>query len=129
MLNCFLEGCSVTSILAAVDAANTAAATSDYVDVSGHEGQIGVILDTGIVDGGSITYSFLTAEDDGGTGEASIVPVTGAPTVVTTSNDPLVQMAVFDATQLKGFIKVVGTVATGGVLVSYTVVGLKKYAN
>ena len=41
----------------------------------------------------------------------------------------LVQIAVFEVSQLKGFLRVVGTKASaGGVLVSYTVVGIKKYA-
>lgn len=128
MLNCILEALTAVQILAPVDAANTAAATSAYVDVTDFEGQLAVVLETGIADAGSITYTFLTASDGSGTGEAAVVPVTGAPTVVTTSNDPLSQVAVFDCTQLKGFLKVVGTVDTGGVLVSYVALGLKKYA-
>lgn len=118
------------SLLAAVDAANTAAATSAYVDVRGFEGQLAVILDTGILDDGTVTYTFNTATDSGGTGTAAVTPVSGTPTVVSTSNDPLSQIAVFDCTQLKGFLQVVGTKASaGGVLVSYTAVGVKKYAS
>jgi hypothetical protein len=129
MLNCIGESLTAVTLLAAVDAANTAAATSAYVDVRGFEGQIAVILDTGILDDGTVTYTFDTATDSGATGTAAVVPITGAPTVVTTSNDPLVQIAVFEATQLKGFLRVVGTKASaGGVLVSYTAVGIKKYA-
>ena len=128
MLNCNIDQLTATAILSPKDAADTAAATSAYVDMTDYEGQIGVILNVGVVDAGSITFTFLTASDGGGSGEAAVVPVSGAPTVVTTSNDPLTQVAVFEATQLKGFIKVVGTVATGGVLVGYSAIGRKKYA-
>jgi hypothetical protein len=131
MLNCIFEGATAVQLLAPIDAADTAAATSAYADgdVRGFEGQLAVIVQTGIADAGSITYTFLTATDASATGEAAVVPINGALTVVTTSNDPLTQVAVFDCTQLKGFLKVVGTVATGGVLVSYTAFGLKKYAS
>jgi hypothetical protein len=128
MLNCIFEGATAVQLLAPIDAADTAAATSAYVDVTDFEGQLAVIVQAGIADAGSLTVTFLTATDGSATGEAAIVPISGALTVVTTSNDPLTQVAVFDCTQLKGFLKVVGTVATGGVLVSYVAFGLKKYA-
>jgi hypothetical protein len=125
-----MEQLTSVSLLAAVSAANTAAGTSAYVDVRGFEGQIAVVLDTGLLADGTVTYTFDTATDSGGTGTAAVVPITGAPTVVTTSNDPLLQIAVFDVSQLKGFLRVVGTKsAAGAFLASYTVVGIKKYAS
>lgn len=129
MLNCILEGATALQLKAPVSAADTAAATSAYVDVTDFEGQLAVIIDVGVVAAGSLTVTFLTATDGSATGEAAIVPVGGALTAITTSNDPLVQVAVFDCTQLKGFLKVVGTVVTGAVLVSYTAFGIKKYAS
>lgn len=129
MLNCAMESLTGVTLLAAVDAANTAAATSAYADVRGYEGQVAVILDTGLLDDGTMTYTFNTATSSGGANSEAVVPITGAPTVVTTSNDPLLQIAVFDVTQLKGFLQVVGTKsAAGGVLVSYNLVGIPKYA-
>lgn len=119
-----------TSLLEPIDAADTAAASSAYVDVKGYEGQIWVICHSGILDAGSVTWTFSTATDSGGTGAATIVPIGGALTQVTTSNDhPNIQVAVFDCTTLKGFLKTIGTVATGGALVSTSVVGIKKYAS
>lgn len=118
---------SATKVLNAVDAANTAAATSPWVAVSNFDGEIAILISTGILDAGSITYTFATATDGSGTGSAAIVPEGGALTQVTTSNDdgdP--QIAVFDARKLKGYIQVIGTVVTGGALVSYTLVGRKK---
>jgi len=129
MLNSVID--SLTPIyLLGVDPADTAAATSAYVDVRGYEGQIGVVITNGTIGaGGSVTWTFLTASDSGGTGEASVTPISGTPTVASTSNDPLTQIAVFDCTQLAGFLKVVGTVATDAGPLTYTVIGVKKYAS
>jgi len=129
MLNCILD--SLTAIYAlATDPADTAAATSGYIDVRGFEGQIGVVITNGTIGaGGSVTWTFLTATDGSATGEVAITPVNGTPTVATPSNDPLTQIAVFDATQLKGFLKVVGTVATDAGPLAYTIIGVKKYAS
>ena len=113
----------------AVDPADTAAATSAYIDVGGYEGQIGVVVHNGIIGtNGSVAYTFLTASDDEGTGEAAVVPVNGALTTANEANEPLAQIAVFDVTQLKGFLKVVGTVTTDSGPTTYTILGEKKYA-
>lgn len=129
MLNAILDALTATYALA-TDPADTAAATSGYIDVSGYEGQLGVVLTNGTIGaGGSVTWTFLTATDSGGNGEASVSPISGTPTVATPSNDPLSQIAVFDCTQLKGFLKVVGTVATDAGPLAYTIIGLKKYAS
>src|SRR6188768_3562610 len=103
--------------LNAVDAADTATASSAYVAVSGFEGQIAVVISTGIIDGGSVTYTFSTATDDQGAGAATIVPNGGALTAITTSNDDgTPYVAVFDTRVLKGYFKVIATVVTGGAL-------------
>lgn len=120
---------TATAILEPIDAAATANATSAYVDVKGYEGYLSVICYAGILDAGTVDWTFSTASDSGGTGAATIVPIGGALTQVTTSNDnPNIQVAVFDCTQLKGFLKTIGTIATGGALVSTCAVGVKKYA-
>jgi hypothetical protein len=114
-------------LLAALDAANTAAATSAYVQVAGYEGQVEVHVNVGVIDDGSLTVTFLTASDGSGTGEAAVVPINGALTAITTSNDNDAYIAIFDVNQLKGYLKVVGTKASaGGVLVGYHLVGRKK---
>lgn len=114
-------------ILNAKDCADTAAASSAKVAVAGYEGQVAIVISTGILDGGSITYTFKTDSDGAGTGEATIVPVGGALDALTTSTDDgNPQIAVFDVSQLKGYIQVIGTVVTGGALVSYTLIGRKK---
>jgi len=115
------------TLLNSVDAADTAGATSAYVAVTGYEGQVAVVVSCGVIDDGSLTITFLTAEDGSATGEAAIVPVGGALTAITTSNDVAPYIAVFNVSQLKGYLKVVGTKASaGGVLISYTLIGRKK---
>ncbi len=128
MLNCFLDSLTVTHMLA-VDPADTAAATSAYIDCSGYEGQVAVKIHNGVIGaGGSVTWTFSTATDDEGTDAATIVPVGGALAVASESNEPLAQLAVFDVSQLKGFLKVIGTVATDAGPLTYTMLGQKKYA-
>jgi hypothetical protein len=113
-------------ILNSVSAANTAAATSGWIQVSEYEGLVAVLINTGLITG-TITYTFKTATDGSGTGEAAIVPLGGALTAVTTSNDDgTPYIAVFDARALLGYIQVVGTVVTGPALISYTLIGRKK---
>jgi hypothetical protein len=113
--------------LNAVDAADTAGASSPYVAVSGFEGQIAVVISTGLLDAGSVTYTFSTATDDQGAGAATIVPIGGALTAITTSNDDgTPYIARFDTRVLKGYFKVIATVVTGGALVAYVIIGRQK---
>ena len=117
---------SVLKITNSVSAANTAAATSAWTAVTEYEGGVGILINTGIITG-TITYTFATATDGSGTGSATIVPLNGALTALTTSNDDgTPYLAFFDARSLKGYIQVIGTVATGPALVSYQLIGRKK---
>ncbi len=123
-----LTGLTATHMLA-VDPADTAAATSAYIDVRGYEGQVFVSIHNGIIGaGGSVAYTFLTATNSQAANEAAVTPLNGAMTTATESNEPLAQFAVFDASQLKGFLKVVGTVTTDSGPTTYTFYGRKKYA-
>ena len=122
-----MQALSAVAMLNAVDAANTAAATSAYISVAGFEGDIAIVISTGILDAGSIAYTFSHATDAGGTADAAIVPQGGALTQITTANDngnPYI--AVFPVSKLQGFIRVIGTIVTGGALVSYTLIGRQK---
>lgn len=118
---------TVQALLSAVSAANTAAASSAFVDVRGYEGDVQLTLNVGIIVG-TLTYTFQTATDGAGTGARTIVPNEGALTVVTTANDdPNCQKATFEARNLDGFLKVIGTVVTGPAIVAYSLTGRKKY--
>ncbi len=112
-------------LLACQSAANTAAATSAFVAVSGYEGIVSVLIAVGAITG-TIDFTFETATDTGGTGNVAIVPLGGALAQVTTSNDVAVYIAHFDTRALKGALKVIGTIVTGPALVSYTLLGRKK---
>ena len=121
-----LTALSSVKFLNCVSAANTAAATSAYVQVTNYEGDVAIMINTGIITG-TITYTFSTATDSGGTGAAAVVPYGGALTQVTTSNDDTVAyIAVFDSRALKGFLQVIGTIVTGPALISYSLIGRHK---
>lgn len=120
-----IHGLVAVSMLPPVDAANTAAATSSFIDVRGYVGLLRVILFAGILDAGTLDWTFNDATDAGGTGSAAIVPASGALTQVTTSNDnPNIQTAIFDANSTRGFLQCVGTIVTGGALVAAVLEGL-----
>lgn len=117
---------SAVKVLNSVSAANTAAATSGWIQVSNYEGLIGLLLSTGIITG-TITYTFETATDGSGTGAAAITPLGGALTQLTTSNDDgTPYLALFDTRKLTGYIRVIGTIVTGPALISYTILGRLK---
>jgi hypothetical protein len=109
--------------LAPQEAADTAAATSDWIDVRAVRGDIRIIVDVGAVTAGSITPTIEHANDDQGDGAEAVVPVDGAFTAVTTSNDPLRQVRHVASNAVGPFIRVVGTIATGPALVAYTIEG------
>lgn len=121
-----MSALSSLKLLNCVSAANTAAATTSFLAVAGYEGQIAIVINTGIITG-TITYTFATADNGSGTNPTTIVPIGGALTVVTTSNDDTTaQIALFDVTKLQGYISVIGTVVTGPALISYTLIGRLK---
>jgi hypothetical protein len=127
MLNNQGQAASVVSLLAAVSAANTAAATSAWVDARKYEGDLVFVLDVGIVTAGTLTWTIEHADDGSGTNGAGITPTEGAPTQLTTSNDPLVQKVTVPATAVKGFVRVLGTIVTGPALVSAVMLAHPKY--
>lgn len=128
MLNSQASAATSTALLNAVDAANTAAATSGaglWLDVRPYDGEILVTQNIGVVTAGSITGKLQSATDANGTGAADI---TGATfTAVTTANDPSSQKVAVDVRQVVGgFLGYVGTIATGPAAVSVVASGKKK---
>ena len=115
MLNNQGQAATQVKLLAAVSAADTAAATSAWVDVTKAEGDLVFNVNTGIVTG-QVVWTIEHATDDQGAGGAGITPNEGAFTTVTTSNDPLSQKRTVSASAVAGFVRVVGTVTTGPVL-------------
>lgn len=119
---------AVVSVIPA-DHANTAAATGAWIDCRGCVGDIAVVQQVGAVTSGSITGTIETATDDQGAGLATLTPNEGAFTVVTTSNDPKTEIRTVNARSSKGYIRYLGTIATGPVVVGATVIRRPKYAS
>lgn len=107
------QAAAVVSLLAPGEKADTAAATSAWVDVRAYEGDLVIVLQVGTVTAGSLTPTIQDATDGSGTGAAGVTPTEGAFTAVTTSNDPLTQKRTIPAGSVRGWIQLVGTIATG----------------
>lgn len=120
-----LQALTQKTLLSAVSAANTAAATNaTYVDVREYEGDIQITVNTGAITG-TCTITFNSATDSGGTGTAAIVPNEGALAVVNSANQ--IRECTINASAVQGFLQIVGTVVTGPVLISATLQGHPKY--
>lgn len=120
------KAATAVSLLAPVDAANTAAATGTGVLVAQYEGDLMVTQNVGVVTAGQIAGKLQECDASDGTGAADI---TGATfTAVTTSNDPLIQKITVDSNSLsKPYIRYIGTVTTGPVEVSVSMHARPKY--
>jgi hypothetical protein len=115
---------SGASLIDAVSAANTAAATSGsgkWLDVRPYDGEMLVIQQVGAVTG-SITGKCQSASDANGTGAADI---TGATFTIVSSSNNTQSIAVDPRKVVGGFLGYVGTIATGPSLVSVTAFGKK----
>jgi hypothetical protein len=117
-----------TALLHAVDAANTAAATSGtglWLDVRPYDGEILVTMNVGVVTAGTIVGKLQSATDANGTGAADITGYTY--TSVGTSTDLTTQTVVVDPKKVVGgFLGFVGTITTGPAAVSVVASGKKK---
>lgn len=124
MLTGQTQGAETNILLNPVSAANTAAATSSWIDVRKYEGDLVFICQAGAVTG-SITYAIQDADDGSGTNSAAVTPNEGAFTVISSAN--AVQKRTVNANTVRGWVRVVGTIVTGPVLVAASVTGLPKY--
>lgn len=118
------------NILAPIDATATANATSAWVQVpADSEGEALLVCHAGILDAGTVTWTLETAEDGSGTNAAAVTFNEGAFVAVSTStDDPNIQVRTFDLKVNKGYVKLTGTIVTGGALVSACLLYRKKYA-
>lgn len=111
---------TTVSLLAAVSAANTAAATGAAVDLLDYEGPVVITqnhgVSTGTLDGA------VQDSADGSTGWANVATFAQS----TTGAD--VKAVVVQSKQVKRYIRYVGTVGTGPQVVAVTMTGVKKSA-
>lgn len=108
---------TTTLLLSPVSAANTAAATSAWVDARQADGDIMFINQCGALTG-SIVWTIEHATDSGGTGAAAITPNEGAYAAVTANS---VQKRTVNGNAIGGWVRCVGTITTGPALVAASI--------
>lgn len=113
---------TTTQLLATQSCANTAAATSLGLDISGYEGFIRVTVNVGVITG-TLDMKVVTSALSNLTSSTDVH--TWAQ--VTTSNDVAVFTCDLECNALKQYIGFVGTIVTGPALLSVTVEGTPKY--
>lgn len=109
------QAAEAVTLLSAVSAANTAAATSAWIDVRKYEGDIVITVNTGAITG-TCTVTVEDATDGAGAGGAGITPNEGAPAVINSANQ--IRKFTVPAGATRGWIRLVGTVVTGPVLIA-----------
>lgn len=117
MLGNEAQACTALQIYNTQSAANTAAATSGWIDVRDYEGDLMLTIATGAITG-SLTVTFQDATSGAGAGAAAITPNEGNPAVINTANQ--IRKSTFNASAPRGWVQVVGTVVTGPVLLGMT---------
>jgi len=110
-------------LLDPASAANTAAATSGWVDVREAEGDVVFTNQVGALTGG-IVWTIEHASDSGGTGAAAITPNEGAYAAGAANQ---VQQRSVNASAVAGWVRCVGTITTGPALVAVNVKYHPKY--
>jgi hypothetical protein len=120
------QAATQTALVAPVSAANTAAATSAWIDVRGFEGDLVFACNSGLLTAGTLDWTIEDATDGSGTGAAGVTPNEGAFTQVTTSNDPLAQKRTINASAVRGWVRAVGTIVTGPALVAASLLARPK---
>ena len=123
MLNGEGQAATPRLLLSPVSAANTAAATSGWIDVRDAEGDIVFTNQVGALTG-TITWTIETATDGSGTGAAAIVPVEGAYAAGAANQ---IQKRCVSANAVLGWVRCVGTIVTGPALVSASILARPKY--
>lgn len=117
------QAATAVKLLDPVSAANTAAATSGWVDARAAEGDLLFTVQTGAVTG-SITWTIEDATDGSGTGAAGITPNEGAFAAGAANQ---IQKRTINAGAVRGWVRVVGTIVTGPSLVAANVKYHPKY--
>ncbi len=116
MFNNEAQASTAKKLLDPVSAANTAAATSSWIACGGADGEGDVMVTTQVgALTGSITWTVETATDNSGTGGVAVTPNEGAFAAGAANQ---IQKRTFNKSNLKGFLRVVGTIVTGPALVS-----------
>lgn len=117
MLNCEAQAATTKLLLSPVSAANTAAATSAWVDARDAVGDIMFVIQNGALTG-SCTWTIEHAEDGSGTNGAAITPNEGAFAAGSANS---AQKRSISANTCKGYVRCIGTIVTGPTLVAASI--------
>jgi hypothetical protein len=117
------QAAAVVKLLDPASAANTAAATSAWIDARAAEGDIVFTNQVGAMTG-SITWTIEDATDGSGTGAAGITPNEGAYASGAANQ---VQKRTVNASAVRGWVRCVGTIVTGPSLVAVNIKYHPKY--
>lgn len=114
MIGTAAQAATSTKLLDPASAANTAAATSGWIDVRDREGDIMFVNQVGALTG-SITWTIEDAIDGSGTGAAGVTPNEGAYAAGAANQ---IQKRTVNASAVRGWVRCVGTIVTGPALVA-----------
>lgn len=117
------QAAEAVKLLDPVSAANTAAATSGWVDCRKYEGDIVFTMQVGAL-AGSITWTLEDATDGAGSGAAGIVPNEGAFAAGAANQ---IQKRTVNASAHRGWMRCVGTIVTGPAVVAANLKSHPKY--
>lgn len=117
------QAAKVVKMLDPVSAAATANATSGWIDVNEAEGDLEFIAQVGALTG-SITWTIEDATSAAGAGAAGITPNEGAFAAGAANQ---VQKRTINASAVRGWVRIIGTIVTGPVLVAASVQYHPKY--
>lgn len=117
------QAAKAVKLLDPVSAANTAAATSAWIDVREAEGDIVFTTQGGALTG-SITWTIEDATDGAGTGAAGVTPNEGAFAAGAANQ---IQKRTVNASAVRGWVRCVGTIVTGPALVAANIKYHPKY--
>lgn len=115
MLNNEGQCSSAIAMLHPESAAATANATSSWIDVRQYEGDLVFTAQIGALTG-SLTWTVEDATDNTGTGAANVT-LNGAAFSAGAANQ--IQKRTVGAGAVRGFVRCVGTIVTGPVLVAF----------
>jgi hypothetical protein len=116
MISSDARAAGAVKVLAAIAASNTTDATSGWIDVRPYKGTLKFIVNTGTITG-SVAGKLRSATDSGGTSAADITGATH--TAISTAGQ--IREILLPATTAP-FVQYVGTVTTGPVVISVTLV-------
>jgi len=117
------QACKIVKLIDPASAANTAEATSGWVDVRESIGDLLISVSMGALTG-SITWTVEDATSGAGAGAAAVTPEDGAFAAGVANSS---QRRNVNSSRVRGWIRVVGTIVTGPVLVSANVMFHPKY--